>query len=92
MTYKQPMRNADETWRDPPLDEVMMEAGLEEVEIYVPHSYNTTKQYITSHTKLDLCVEVESRPGTSINKRWQKKGIMELVGTRSEDKMEVEEV
>ena len=92
MTYKQPMRNADETWRDPPLDEVMMEAGLEEVEIYVPHSYNTTKQYITSHPKMDLCVEVERRPGTRMNKRWQKQGIMELVGTRSEDKMEVEEV
>ena len=46
----------------PPLEEVMEEAGLQEVDTYVSHLHNTVTQFIIPRIIMDLCLAAESRP------------------------------
>ena len=49
-TGKQPQRGRDRIWVYPPLEEVIEEAGLQEVETYVSRRYNTVAQFILTRT------------------------------------------
>ena len=48
----------------------MVEAVLQEVDIYVSRRQNTVAQSIATRTIMDLCLEAEQKPGPRIYKRW----------------------
>ena len=48
----------------------MQEAGIEEVEEYVPRIQNMVAQYISTRRIIDLCEETLWRPGMQVSKRW----------------------
>ena len=62
MMGKQPWRGADGIWRYSPLDKVMAESGLEEVDNYVERRQKTAAQYISTHLIMGLCMEAQRCP------------------------------
>ena len=54
----------------PPMDDVMTEAGLQEVETYIYRRQNTVAQLIVTKTIMELCLAVDQIPGPRIYKRW----------------------
>ena len=48
----------------------MEEAGMQEVDTYVAHHYNTVAKFIATRTIMDLCIEAARRSGARISKRW----------------------
>ena len=78
------------SWEYPPLEEVIWEEGLEEVEAYVLRRQNTVLRYILTLPIMDLCSEVLRRPGTQVSKRWwvqeglYLEGVRVLVGAEDE--------
>ena len=50
----------------PLLEDVMAEAGLQEVETYVSHHQNTVVQYIATRTIVDLCLAENRMPGPRV--------------------------
>ena len=52
---KQPQRLPGDIWEQPPLGEVMMVEGLEEVETYINQIQFTVAQYIVMRPILELC-------------------------------------
>ena len=60
---------ANGTWRYPPLDVAMAEAGLEEVDTYDTPCQNTAAQYITISIAMDLNLDMERHPGASVSMR-----------------------
>ena len=61
-----PKRTGVGRWMYPPLDEAMATLGLEKVETYVLHRHNTTAQYITTRTIMELCLAEERRTGVRV--------------------------
>ena len=49
-------------WVYPPLEDAMVEAGLQEVETYVSLRQNTVAQYISARHIMDLCLAAKRRP------------------------------
>ena len=62
----------------------MMEAGLQEVKTYISYRTNTPTQFIVTKPIMDLCLEVERRPGSRVANRWFDKDALDLEGMRTE--------
>ena len=64
LTGRQPWKGQDKGWVYPPLEDAMVEAGLQEVETYVSCRQNIMAQYIVTRPIMDLCLAAEriSRP------------------------------
>ena len=54
---RQPWRGKDGVWTYPPLEDVMVEAGLQEVDTYVSRRQNTVSQFIATRPIMDLSLE-----------------------------------
>ena len=85
LTGKQPWRIRDGVWFYPPLEDVMTEARLQEVETYVSRCQNTVKQFIVNRPLMDLCMAAEQRPGSRVTKRWWDQDVMDVVGVWTAD-------
>ena len=48
----------------------MRSASIKEINTYVSRRNNTVAQYIYTRPILELCLEVERRPGSRVPKRW----------------------
>ena len=70
LTGRQPWQGRDRVWVYLPLDDVMAEVELQEVETYVSRRQNTVAQFIASRPIMDLCLAAERRPGPRVSKRW----------------------
>ena len=66
----------------PSLYKEINSVGLEEVEVYILRHQNTVAQYIDTCTILDLCLEVEKRPGARVTTIWWEHACLDL---RKED-------
>ena len=67
---------------------VILEAGLEEVDMYVLHRYNTIDQYIVTCLILELYLELEQSLGERLSHIWWEQGGLELDGAMVEEQME----
>ena len=52
-----------------PLEDVMEEAGLQEVDTYISFRHNAAAQFIATMTIMDLCLEADQRLGSRVAKR-----------------------
>ena len=50
----------------PPLEDVMAEAGFQEVETYVSRLQNTVVHYVETSPIMDLCLAAKRRPGPRV--------------------------
>ena len=48
----------------------MEETGFQEVETYVSLRQNTVTQFIATRPIIDLCLEMEWRPGSRVTNQW----------------------
>ena len=62
-------RRPDRVWQYPPILEALMEAGLEELEVYIRMRQKMVVQFIYTRTIMNLCLKVERRPGARVAKR-----------------------
>ena len=46
-------------WAYPPVEDLMLEAGLQEVETYVSRRQNTVAQFIVTRLIMDLCLAAD---------------------------------
>ena len=69
LTGRQPQKGRDGGWVYPPMEDVMAEAGLQELETYVSHHQNTVSQYISNRPIMDLFLATKRRPGPRV-KMW----------------------
>ena len=58
-------------WVYPSLEDMMAEAGLQEMETYVSGRKNTVAQYITTRPIMDLHLAAKRRPGPRMEMRWR---------------------
>ena len=65
-------RNGDGTWTYPPLEEAMVEEGMQEVETYIDRHQNTATEFIATWPIMDLCLAAVRRPRVRFLKRWWK--------------------
>ena len=70
LTGRQPWKGRDRGWVYPPMEDVMAEAGFQELETYVSRHHNTSAQYISTTTIIDLCLAAIWRPGVRVAMRW----------------------
>ena len=70
LTRKKTRKVRDGGWVYPPLEDLMVEAGLQEVETDISHRQNTVAQYIVTRTIMDLCLLAKRRPGPRVTMRW----------------------
>ena len=63
LTGRQLWRVQDGGWVYPPLEDAILEVGLQEVDNYVSCRQNTVIQYIEIRPILDLCLAENRRPG-----------------------------
>ena len=82
LTGRQPRRGREGGWVYPPVEDVMAEAVLQEVETYVSHQQNTVTQYIATRPIMDLCLAAKWSPGPRVVKRWWEQEVLYLVGIR----------
>ena len=66
LTRQKPRKVQDGGWIYPPLEDVMSEAGLKEVDTYVSQHQNTVAQYIATMPIMDLCLAAKQRPGPKV--------------------------
>ena len=56
----------------PPLEEVITDAGIHEVETYVSRRQNRVVKLIATRPIMDLCLEAARRPGSKVaNQCWE---------------------
>ena len=67
---KQLRKGRGGVWFCPPLEDAMVEAGLQEVETYVSRCQNTVAQYIATSPIMDMCLSVNRRPRPRVAIRW----------------------
>ena len=70
LTGLMPQRNGGRTWPYPPMEEMMVEARMQEVDTYVDLCQNTVTQFITTRPIMGLFIAVVQRPGARVSKRW----------------------
>ena len=63
----------------PPLEDDLREAGMEETTANITRRQNMVAQYIATRPILELCLEAAAHPGARVEKLWQKKEEMSLV-------------
>ena len=56
---------------------------MEEVEEYITQRQNMVAEYISTRPILDLCEDVERRPGTQFSKWWWDQEGLNLAGERT---------
>ena len=83
MTGRQLWKVRDRFWVYPFIEDVMVEAGLQESETYVSCHQNIVMQYITTRTIMDLCLAAKQRPGTRVEIRWWKQEGFYLEGMQT---------
>ena len=83
-----PHKKLDRTWTHPSLEEVMVKAGVQEVETYVGHRQNTVAKFITTKPIMDLCLAVPQRPVAQGSKKWCKQEGMDLERTQDVERVE----
>ena len=66
LTVRQPRKGRDGGWVYHSLEDVMTEAGLQEVYTDVSHRQNTVSQYIATRPIMNLCLVEKRRPGPSV--------------------------
>ena len=66
LTGWQPQNGSNGGWFYPPLEDVMVEAGLQEVETYVSFCQNIVAPYIATRYIVDLCLAEKWRPGPRV--------------------------
>ena len=69
MVGRQPQRVRGEGWVYLPLEDVMAEAGLQNVETYVSRLHDTVVQYIATRPIMELCLVEKRRTGPRVTKR-----------------------
>ena len=60
---RHPHRVRNAVWFYTPLEYAMAEVGLKEVETYVSLPQKKIVQFIATRTIMDLCLEVDQKPG-----------------------------
>ena len=70
LTGRQPWEGWYGGWVYPPLEDVMVEAVLQEVDNYVSHLQNTVAQYIATGPIMDLCLMEKRKPGPRVVIQW----------------------
>ena len=80
---KQPQKVQDGGWLYPPLEDVMADAGLQEVETYVSHHQNTVAQYIATRPIMDLCLVANRRLRPRVKMGWWEQDGLDLEGMRT---------
>ena len=83
LTGRQPWKGRDGGWFYPPMEDTMVEAGLQYLYTYVSRHQKTVAQYIATRTIMDLCLEVKRRPGTRLAMRWWEQEGLDLEGMRN---------
>ena len=68
LTGRQPWRGRYSVWIYPPLEALMVEAELQEVDTYVSRRQKTVTQFIVTRPIMDLCLVAERRPGSRVTK------------------------
>ena len=63
LTRWNPKKRLDVTWGYPPLTEVILYAGIQEVDTYIARRQNTVTQFIATSPIMDLCVLATRSPG-----------------------------
>ena len=66
----QPLQGRYGVWVYPPLEEVMAEVGLQEVDTYISRRQNTVTQFIATRPIMGLCLAAYWIPGPRVSKRW----------------------
>ena len=77
-----PRHRANGSWNYPPLVEVMQEAWLEEMWVYIGRRHNMVAQYISTRPILNPFPEAERSPGERVTKRWRGQPGLWLVGVQ----------
>ena len=57
-------------WVYSPMEDVMAEAGLQEVDTHIYFLHKTVEQLIATRPIIDLCLEAERIPGPRVSNRW----------------------
>ena len=57
-------------WTYPPVEDVMAEMGIQEVETYVSRNQKIVTQFIVTRPIMDLCLAAERIPGLRVYKQW----------------------
>ena len=70
MMGRQPRQWRYGVWTYPPLEDVMAEMGIQEVETYVSRNQKIVTQFIVTRPIMDLCLVEEQRPGPRISMQW----------------------
>ena len=67
---RQPRQGRDRVWVYSPLNDEMVEAGLQEVDTYVSRCHNMVTQFIATRPIMDLYLAAERRIGPMVSKWW----------------------
>ena len=70
LTGQMPHRRVDRVSKYPPLGDVMVTAGLQDIETYIYRRQNTVTQYIVTRTIMDMCIAAGRHLGTQILGMW----------------------
>ena len=70
MTGRQPWKGRDGIWVYPPLEDPMVEVGLQEVDRYVSRHQNMAAKFISTSPIMGLCMAAEKRLGPIVSKWW----------------------
>ena len=70
LVVMQPMQDMSGRRERLTLEASMADVGIGEVETYVLCRQNTTAQYITTRSILDICLVAEWRPGSRVSQQW----------------------
>ena len=83
MTGRQLWKGRDRGLVYPLMEDVMAEAGLQELETYASCHQNKVAQYIATTTIIDLCLESKWRPGARVAMRWWEQEVWYLEGMQT---------
>ena len=63
-------RGRDDIWVYSLLEAAMADAGLQEMETYIPHHQDIVIQFIVTRPIMDLCLTEERRLGSRVTNWW----------------------
>ena len=53
--------------------------GIDDLEVYIRQRHKTLAQFITDRPIMELCLEVERRPGSRVKKWWWDQDSLKLL-------------
>ena len=80
LMVRQHRRGRYSLWVYPSIEDVLVEAVLQEVETYVSLQQNTVAQFISTRPIMDLFLVTERRPGSRVEKWWWEQDGLDLEG------------